>query len=425
MDKSINLKKLSAYSALAILISGSLAFKSNAAPVIQAPTNPVPTRTLVNPSFEYPAFTNSSPDWKSLDSYIPGDNNSLQGWFSTHPTTGYSGAGGARYKNAQGNPFQHLVELWVNNFSGVAAPSGNQFAELNAQASSALYQDILVFANEAIPWSAAHRGRQSNTVADVAEVSISDPLNWNGVTFNGTKLYSARLSTSKNGSISTITPVSGHVANSEARETLANGWAKYIDTWAGPSASKEYRFAFQSISTGSGDLTIGNFLDNIQIKLSPIVDFADPKIAEINPSSNSIYYLPIRMNGKSESAATVEIDVSLGGADYTNYTLEALASGANTAVANGITATKLGNGNIQVTIPANLYDPNNPSHYISVPINFKEASASQDKLAQFNIVSVNGGGGSGVQGLLKPPADSAIYGFATLRQTTVKAAFPD
>jgi large repetitive protein len=315
--------------------------------------------------------------------------------------------------------------LWVNNFQGVAAPSGNQFAELNAQASSALYQDILVFANEAIPWSAAHRGRQSNTVADVAEVSISDPLNWNGATFNGTKLYSAKLATSKNGSISTITPVLGHVANSEARETLANGWAKYIDTWAGPSASKEYRFAFQSSSTGSGNPTIGNFLDNIQIKLSPIVDLADPKIAEINPSSNSIYYLPIRMNGKSESVATVEIDVSLGGADYTDYTLEALASGTNAAVANGITATKLGNGNIQVTIPTNLYDPNNPSHYITVPINFSKASASQDKLAQFNIVSVNGGGGLGVQDLLKPPADSAIYGFATLRQTTVKAALSD
>ncbi len=423
MLKFISLKKISEYSLLTILILVGLAIKSNAAPVIEAPTTPVPTRTLVNPSFEYPAFTDSN--WKSLDSYIPGDNSTLQGWFSTHPTTGYSGAGQSRYNNAQGQPFKHLVELWVNNFNNIPAPQGNQFAELNAQANSALYQDILVFSNEQIPWSAAHRGRQSDSIADVAEVSISDPLNWNGATFNGSKLYSATIGTSKNGSISTITPVLGHVAQSHAKATLSNGWVKYINTWAGPSVSKKYRFAFQSVSTGSGNNTIGNFLDDIQIKLSPIIDLADPQIAEINPSSNSIYYLPVRMNGQSKSTATVEIDVSLGGTDFTNYTLEALASGTNGAVANGITATKLDNGNIRVNIPANLYDPNNPSHYISVPINFNQASANQDKVARFNIVNVTGGGGDGVQNLLIPPSDSATFGFATTRQTTVKAAFAD
>lgn len=419
MSKFIDLKKLSTFGIFGILMSSTLAIESNAAPVIDAPSTPVPTRTLVNPSFEYPAYTNSGSSWQSLDSYIPGDDSSLQGWFSTHPTTGYSGAGQARYNDANGNPFKHLVEIWVNAFQGVQAPQGNQFAELNAQADSALYQDILVFSNETIPWSADHRGRQKNDKADIAEVFISDPLDWTGPTFDGNKLYSATIETSKNGSLSAINPVLGNVANSSNQSSLANGWAKYSDVWQGPSASKKYRFAFQSVSTGGGNNTIGNFLDNIQIKLSPIVDLVDPQISEIHPLQDSIYYVPVRVNGQSESTATVEIDVALDGTDFTNYSLESLVSGSNTDVPNGITATKLDNGNIQVSVPAELYDPNNPSHYISVPLNFDQVLSVNDLTATFEVVSVNGGGGDGVQNLLIPPTDS---GFDTELETTVLAS---
>ena len=417
MSKLIDLKNLSTCGLLGILITSSLAIDSNAAPVIEAPSTPVPTRALVNPSFESPAYSEKT--WKSLDSYIPGDDSTLQGWFSTHPTTGYLNSNQARFKDANGNPFKHLVELWVNANQGVQAPKGNQFAELNAQADSALYQDILVFSNESIPWSASHRGRSQNTVADIAEVFISDPLNWTGPTFDGQKLYSSTIETSKDGSISAINPVSGNVADSSSKISLANGWAKYSDTWEGPTTSKKYRFAFQSVSTGSGDNTIGNFLDDIQIKLSPIVDLVDPNISEIHPLKDSIYYVPVRLNGKSESAATVEIDIALDGNDFTNYSLESLVSGSNTVVLNGVTATKLDNGNIQVSVPPELYDPNNPSHYISVPINFNQVLSFKDLTANFEVVNVDGGGGQGVQNLLIPPADS---GFETKLETTVLAS---
>lgn len=420
MSKLMNLQKISTHSLLTMIILGGWSLKSNAAPVIEAPTTPIPTRTLVNPSFELPAHSGST--WKSLDSYIPGDNSTLQGWFSTHPTTGYAGAGNSRYNDANGNPFKHLVELWVNSYKGVIPASGTQFAELNAQADSALYQDILVFSNETIPWSASHRGRAKNDVADIAEVFISDPLDWTGPTFSGNKLYSAELATSKDGSISQITPTSGNVAESDSKIALANGWAKYSDTWIGPAVSKKYRFAFQSISTGSGNNTVGNFLDDIQIKLSPIVDLVDPQIEEVDPLENSVYYLPLRFNGQSESTATIEIDVSLGEIDFTNYTLETLVSGANTDVRAGVSARKLDNGNIQLTIPPNIYDPNNPEHYISIPINFERVLSPEDQLAQFVIVDTTGGGGQGVQDLLIPPSDSD---FAVELSTNILAAFAD
>ncbi len=417
------LQKFSVNSVLALLISGGVAVESKAAPVIDPPETPVPTRTLVNPSFEYPAYSGSGSTWKSLDNYIPGDDSTLQGWFSTHPTTGYSGYDNSRFKDSQGNPFQHLVELWVNAFQGVQAPEGDQFAELNAQADSALYQDLLVFSNETIPWSASHRGRSKDNIADIAEVFISDPLEWTGATFSGDKLYSATISTSKNGSISGINPITGSIANSDSTNALANGWVKYADTWQGPATSQKYRFAFQSVSTGGGNNTIGNFLDSIQIKLSPLVDLVDPNITEIDPLRESIYYLPVRLNGQSESEATVEIDVSLDNSDFTDYTLETLVSGTNSALSSSISATKLANGNIQLTVPPNLYDPNNPSHYISVPINFDQVSSFTDQLAKFEVIEVSGGGGQGVQDLLIPPADSGFS--ATLETKILASAFPD
>lgn len=391
--------------------SGSSSSSSSTAPTIPAPTTPVPTRALINPSFESPSYTGTN--WYSLDSYIPGDNTTLQGWFSTHPTTGFSGDGQARYKYPVGHPlagqnFKHLVEIWANSFQGVAASNGTQFAELNAQASSALYQDILVFAGEEIPWSASHRGRGSDKTADVAEVFISDPNNWTGATFSGTKLYSAKIATANDGNPNGITALIGSKNLTSSNKLGSTGWVTYSDTWVGPSVTKKYRFAFQSVSTGSGDNTVGNFLDDIQIKLSSVVDLVNPNISQVNPIGNSVYYLPVRINGKLESQATVDIDVSLGGSDFTNYTVNTLASGTNGAVPSGVTATKLANGNVRVTIPAGLYDPNNPAQYISVPINLNQALSTTNKTATFTIVGADGGGGSGVQNMLIPPTDSGL-----------------
>ena len=424
MSKNLSIKKLSSVSILGAIIAGGLAIESNAAPVIEAPSVPVPTRALVNPGFTLPG-DNPQLTWYSLDGYIPGDESTLEGWFSTHPTTGYRGFGNSRFRNAGGNPFNRLVEIWGGGFLGVQAAEGNSFAELNAQADSALYQDILVFSNESIPWSASHRGRARADISDIAEVFISDPADWTGPTFAGDKLYSATISTSNNGSITGITPVTGSISDTSASTTsLANGWAKYSDTWTGPAFSKKYRFAFQAVSTGGGDNTVGNFLDNIQIKLSPVVDLVDPQIEEINPLTDSIYYLPVRVNGKSESEATIEIDISLEGNDFTNYFLgEDLFSGSDTEVLNGVTATKLENGNIQVTIPANLYDPNNPNDYILVPIDFADSALVRDQTATFEVVNVDGGGGDGVQDLLIPPSDTE---FAIQLETEIKASrFPD
>lgn len=46
-----------------------------------------------------------------------------------------------------------------------------------------------------------------------------------------------------------------------------NGWIDYMGSFPSAGASGLNSLGFESISTGSGNNSIGNFLDNIQIEL--------------------------------------------------------------------------------------------------------------------------------------------------------------
>ena len=375
---------------------------SSIAPIVANPSTPLPTRTLVNPSFEFPAYSGGG-DWKSLDNYIPGDDTSLQGWFSTHPTTGYSGYGDSRFRDADGNPFQHLIELWVNNFQGVPAPEGSQFAELNAQADSALYQDVCVMANEQVRWTASHRGRSHGNTADVAEVFISDPNDWTGVTYSGSKLYSAYIATSNDGSPSSISTNTGS-AGQATKTDLSNGWRKYSDVWTGPSTSQKYRFAFQSVSSANGNVTYGNFLDDIQLELSPTVEFVETdEISEVNLPSveGDVYYLTLRVNGNLLSQGTVDLTLAnsstLTGDDFT---LGSLVAGDGGSVISGVNATKLSDGRIRLTLPSGSYDRNNVIDYITIPLNFSGFSGIKTATFELKDQNMFGGGDGNILNLI-------------------------
>ncbi len=382
---------------------------SSVAPSVANPSPPLPTRTLVNPSFEFPSYSGGG-TWKSLDHYIPGIENapgverSLEGWFSTHPTTGYSGYGQSRFRDPVTNePYQHLIELWVNGFQGVPAPVGSQFAELNAQANSALYQDVCVMANEQVRWTASHRGRTKNHTADVAEVFISDPNDWTGITYSGSKLYSAYIATSKDGSPSSISTNTGS-AGQASKTNLSNGWRKYSDVWIGPSTSQEYRFAFQSISSANGNVTYGNFLDDIQLELSPTIEFVETdETTQVNLSSieGDVYYLTLRVNGNLLSDGVVDLTLangsSLTGGDFT---LGNLVAGDGGSVVSGIIATKLSGGTIRLILPPGSYDRNNVSDYITIPLNMSGFAGMKTATYQLQDANMSGGGDGNILNLM-------------------------
>lgn len=120
------------------------------------------------------------------------------------------------------------IELWSSGFGGVPAAEGGQFAELNANMTSALYQDVPTSPGTRVTWSLAHRGRAG---VDTMRVVIGRP--------NGTLVEVARMS---NG---------------------ATAWGRHSGTYVVPAGQTTTRFAFEAVSTAGGNPTIGNFLDDI------------------------------------------------------------------------------------------------------------------------------------------------------------------
>lgn len=64
------------------------------------------------------------------------------------------------------------IEVWYDGFLGAPAYTGKQFIELNANMSSALYQDMSTTPNTKLMWGFAHRGREG---VDFMEFEVGPP----------------------------------------------------------------------------------------------------------------------------------------------------------------------------------------------------------------------------------------------------------
>lgn len=126
------------------------------------------------------------------------------------------------------------IEIWSTAFNGVTAFQGNQFAELNANQVSTLYQEASgIAAGSTVGWQFAHRGRAGT---DVMRLLITD-LGLDNLfgTGDDTQLLSYQAST-------------GNTA-----------WS--FHSGGGLTAlGNNVRFSFVSVSAAGG-ATVGNFLD--------------------------------------------------------------------------------------------------------------------------------------------------------------------
>ncbi|SEC74442.1 Thrombospondin type 3 repeat-containing protein [Maribacter dokdonensis] len=122
------------------------------------------------------------------------------------------------------------IEIWSFGFNGVPSFEGNQFAELNANQESALYQILCLTPGSEIQWSVHHRGRDGT---DVATVRIGADL-----------------------------------ASATVQETMSDGntsWGSYTGTYTVPEGQVNTYFVFDAVSTANGNKSVGNFIDDIQI----------------------------------------------------------------------------------------------------------------------------------------------------------------
>jgi outer membrane protein OmpA-like peptidoglycan-associated protein len=136
---------------------------------------------------------------------------------------------------------------WTQN---LATYDGPNFAELNSNEAGTLYQDVVTVPGDVLNWSLGHRARAGNVGTDVMKVLAGPgggsgasglteqiPLTWDG------------------GPI----PVAG---SANMPDTGA-AWGVWTGSYIVPAGQTLTRFAFQAVSSASGDSSYGNFLDGI------------------------------------------------------------------------------------------------------------------------------------------------------------------
>lgn len=150
-----------------------------------------------------------------------------------------------------------LIEIWrgqgapSDKMTGESSTSTNQYAELNAEEASVLYQNVCLIKGETFSYYFAHATRSSTS--EKAKFSIGTVTDTPTAKRGWTALQSivSATSTSTN---KTWNPYSGTA------------------TVSGISANSGiYSFGFEAVSAG----TTGNFLDNVSITgLKPVVEFS-------------------------------------------------------------------------------------------------------------------------------------------------------
>ncbi|MEU9315696.1 hypothetical protein [Streptomyces sp. NPDC048295] len=176
-------------------------------------TPPAPLRVaLANGSFEQPAVTAVEILPDASQTQAP---KRVPGWLTTAS--------------------DHMIELWHSGFNGVPAAEGAQFAELNANQVSTLYQDLPTTPGTKLYWRLYHRGRQGD---DTMALDIGAP---------GAAVQQRRFT-------------DGNTA-----------WGYYTGTYTVPAGQTLTRFAFRSVSAAGGNQSIGNFLDGIFFGTAPYV----------------------------------------------------------------------------------------------------------------------------------------------------------
>ncbi|WP_373543585.1 hypothetical protein [Chamaesiphon sp.] len=372
------------------LIAGSqlLAMMSASANPVPTPSQPsplVPTRVILNGSFEQPAQGADGAGYGINESY----NNPSPGapviWRTTEP-----GNAGGTYKDQ--------LELWKgirtsNGGQSTSSGAGSQYAEINASTNASIYQDICVRPSENVKWDLLHAARKKSTAdpTNIMRVSITDPAAWlNSKTPPSIKLYESNALTT----------------------TYSQRWQAKTGTWlmSSNTSIKALRFAFQAIQGSDGDISYGNFIDDVKLNLSPLIDFLPTNggnvnlatTTEGNPTSGNppYYYLSLRINGITTTASTVRINLT--GLNATRpFTLGAILKGNATLTGLSATSNAITSGakEIILTIPAGTYDANVVSNYIHIPIDFSDTTKQRNDNLIFTLTTVAGGGTAGVADL--------------------------
>ncbi|WP_052595956.1 T9SS type A sorting domain-containing protein [Aureispira sp. CCB-QB1] len=205
-------------------------------------------RSLLNSDFETPVIGTANSFFLFQDSLV-------DGWSTTASS--------------------NLIEFWRNAHNGVTAASGQQHIEMNATEPADLYFDVCMFDNESLNWSFYHRGRSG---IDSARLLIGPP---------NAEVEIIRFGTNN------------------------TSWIQYAGSYTNTHGNASIRFKLQPLHTASNNLTIGNFIDKVEVTgLAPLVEFEQ---IQYNDTENSGGNIPkLLVNGAIPSGG-LSIDLVITG----------------------------------------------------------------------------------------------------------------
>ncbi|MGE7825531.1 isopeptide-forming domain-containing fimbrial protein [Paenibacillus sp. NPDC093718] len=226
---------------------------------------------MINGSFEQGAVKGSAVNGSGLYYY----ESEVPGWKTTDDANGYP-----------------VIELWdwEQNIPSVvknwpAPPDGDKWAELNAFENGMLYQDVKTTPGQTIYWRLSHMGRQG---VDTMQLRIG------AATANPYDTVVQRQMTDGN-----------------------TAWGTYTGTYTVPAGQKVTRFGFEAVSTASGSIGAGNFIDDIFLGTAPCVTAnktASPQ--EVNAGDEVTYEIQIKNEGGDIAADTSVTDLIPTGTEY-------------------------------------------------------------------------------------------------------------
>ncbi|MCC8128058.1 MAG: hypothetical protein LIO92_11805 [Clostridiales bacterium] len=181
-----------------------------------------------------------------------------------------------------------------NSYNCSTAYKNNQWAELNAEAAGALYQDVLTVPGSTLYWGLAHRARQkSDTMylviapADkVQDITTQDQLN--------------ELIKNIQDGVEGYTAADGFYLQEITDDTSA--WMTYTGEYDVPEGQYLTRFFFVAGDTGSDDATVGNFLDDVYFS----TELPDP-----DPDTGNITVIKTVQGLSEDDIANYSLNVTL------------------------------------------------------------------------------------------------------------------
>lgn len=179
------------------------------------------------------------------------------------------------------------IEIWSSGFNNVPAQEGRQFFEINANnfPNAALFQSLCLEPGSTIRWSVYHRARQG---VDVARVLIGEDVN---------------------------------TATEQAIMTDGtSAWGYYSGTYIVPANQTTTVFMFEAVSTGSGNNSVGNFLDNFRIECDEDGD-GTPDVLDDFPQDPNLAFRSYFPNSGKQVLAFEDLWPATGDYDFNDLVL--------------------------------------------------------------------------------------------------------